>query len=73
MNRYMTTDFERGMDVGRQVKAARLEAENAELRELVRAAWQCIHTGVSCYDCRLVAGGCTLQTAMRELGVEVDE
>lgn len=45
--------------------------ENAELRELVRAAWRCIHTGASCSDCRLIAGGCTLQTAMRELGVEV--
>lgn len=49
-----------------------LEAENAELCELVRAAWRCIHTGVSCYDCRLIAGGCTLQTAMIELGVEVE-
>ena len=45
--------------------------ENAKLRELVRAAWRCIHTGASCSDCRLIAGGCTLQTAMRELGVEV--
>lgn len=43
--------------------------ENAKLRELVRAAWRCIHTGASCSDCRLIAGGCTLQTAMRELGV----
>lgn len=47
-----------------------LLAENAKLRELVRAAWLCIHTGASCSDCRLIAGGCTLQTAMRELGVE---
>lgn len=50
-----------------------LQAENDNLRELVRAAWRCIHTGASCYDCRLIAGGCTLQTAMRELGVEVNE
>ena len=49
-----------------------LQAENAKLRELVRAAWRCIHTGASCSDCRLIAGGCTLQTAMRELGVEVN-
>ena len=48
-----------------------LRAENAKLRELVRAAWRCIHTGASCSDCRLIAGGCTLQTAMRELGIEV--
>ena len=46
-----------------------LESENAKLRELVRAAWRCIHTGASCSDCRLIAGGCTLQTAMRKLGV----
>lgn len=47
------------------------ETENAKLRELVRAAWKCAHTGLSCSDCRLVAGGCTLQSAMRELGIEV--
>jgi len=47
------------------------ESEQTEkLRELVRAAWRCIHTGASCSDCRLVAGGCTLQSAMRELGVD---
>ena len=49
-----------------------LRDENAKLRELARAAWKCIHTGASCSDCRLIAGGCTLQTAMRELGVEVE-
>ena len=51
--------------------ADRLKAENAKLRELVCAAWRCIHTGPSCYDCCLIAGGCTLQSAMRELGVEL--
>lgn len=50
----------------------RLEAENAKLRELARAAWKCIHTGASCSDCRLIAGGCTLLSAMRELGVVVE-
>jgi len=50
----------------------KLQAENTKLRELVRAAWKCIHTGASCYDCRLIAGGCTLQTAMRELGIKGD-
>lgn len=49
----------------------KLLTENAKLRELARAAWRCIHTGASCSDCRLIAGGCTLQMAMRELGVEV--
>lgn len=48
-----------------------VRAENAKLRELVKAAWRCIHSGATCSDCRLIAGGCTLQTAMRELGVEV--
>lgn len=51
--------------------AEEILAENAKLRELARAAWRCIHTGTSCSDCRLIAGGCTLQTAMRELGIEV--
>lgn len=55
-----------------EFKPKDLERENAELRELVRAAWRCIHSGLSCSDCRLVAGGCTLQSAMRERGVEVD-
>lgn len=32
MNGYVTTDFERGMDVGRQVAEAQLKAENATLR-----------------------------------------
>lgn len=45
--------------------------ENKKLRELVKSAWRCIHTGISCSDCRLVAGGCTLQSAMREFGIEV--
>lgn len=48
-----------------------LERENSKLRELVKAAWQCIHSGLSCSDCRLIAGGCTLQSAMRELGIGV--
>lgn len=50
---------------------AELQDERDRLRELVRAAWKCIHSGLSCSDCRLIAGGCTLQTAMRELGIEV--
>lgn len=49
-----------------------LATENAKLRELAHAAWKCIHTGASCSDCRMIAGGCTLQTARRELGIEVD-
>lgn len=49
----------------------RLYNENDKMREVLRAAWKCIHTGISCYDCRLMAGGCTLQSAMQELGIEV--
>jgi len=49
---------------------AKLQDENAKLRELVSIAWKCIHSGLSCSDCRLVAGGCTLQSAMRELEVD---
>lgn len=56
-----------------QVSIDALDKDNAKLRELARAAWRCIHTGASCSDCRLIAGGCTLQTAMRELGIEVDK
>lgn len=49
----------------------RLYNENDKMREALRAAWKCIHTGISCSDCRLIAGGCTLQSAMQELGIEV--
>lgn len=50
----------------------RERAENAKLRELLRAAYNCTNAGPSCLECRMVAGGCTLLSAMRELGVEVD-
>lgn len=53
-------------------RAVELEEQNAKLRELLRAAWRCIHTGVNCSDCRLIGGGCTLQTSIRELGIEVN-
>lgn len=48
------------------------EAENDKLRKLVKSAWRCIHVVASCSDCRLIAGGCTLQSAMLELGVEAE-
>ena len=51
-------------------EAQQLQAENAKLRELAQAAWKCAHSGLSCSDCRTIAGGCTLKTAMRELGVD---
>lgn len=52
-------------------KIEKLAAENARLLMLIGVAWRCAHTGPSCSDCRLMAGGCTLQSAMRELGVDV--
>lgn len=54
-----------------QREVDRLEVENDKLREALRAAWKCAHAGISCSDCRLIAGGCTLQSAMQELGIEV--
>ena len=48
----------------------KLELENAKLRELLKAAYRCANAGPSCLECRMVAGGCTLLSAMRELGVE---
>ena len=50
-----------------------LEDENVKLREALCAAWKCAYAGISCSDCRLIAGGCTLQSAMLELGIEVSE
>lgn len=58
---------------GMYAAVAKTDAENAKLRELVKSAWRCIHVGASCSDCRLIAGGCTLQSAMLELGEEVSE
>lgn len=49
----------------------RLYDENAKLQELAKAAWGCVNRHVSCDECRMVCGGCTLQSAMRELGIEV--
>ena len=56
-----------------QREVDRLEVENGKLREALRAAWKCAHAGISCSDCRLIAGGCTLQSAMQELGIEVSK
>ena len=45
--------------------------QNAKLRELAKTAWCCVNRHVSCDECRMVCFGCTLQSAMRELGIEV--
>ena len=50
-------------------RIVRLEEENEKLRMLAKAAWGCVKRTVSCEDCRIVACGCTLQSAMRELGI----
>lgn len=50
-----------------------LEEENAKLRELVRTAWSCVNRPLSCYECGVAHGGCTLKSTMHELEVEVDE
>lgn len=50
-----------------------LLAENAKLRKLLSAAYRCTNAGPSCLECRIVAGGCTLLSAMRELGIEAGE
>ena len=47
------------------------KAENAKLRDIAKAAWGCVNRRVSCDACRMTCGGCTLQSAMRELGIEV--
>lgn len=49
-----------------------IEVENAKLRKLLRAAYRCTNAGPNCLECRIVAGGCTLLSAMRDLGIEVD-
>lgn len=50
-----------------------LRAENAKLRELVNKAWHCVNRPFSCYECRVVAGGCTLLSTMREMDIGVGE
>ena len=54
-----------------QIVCDSLKAENEKLRELLKAAYRCTNAGPSCLECRMVAGGCTLLSAMRELGIEV--
>jgi hypothetical protein len=51
--------------------AEEILAENAKLRKLAKAAWSCVNRHVSCDECRVVCGGCTLQSTMHELGIEV--
>lgn len=50
-----------------------LYADNDKLRELVKTAWNCVNRPMACYECCRKAGGCKLKSALRELGIEVDE
>lgn len=49
-----------------------LAEENAKLRSVVKAAWGCVNRAVDCHECRLVCGGCTLLSAMKDCGIEVN-
>ena len=50
-----------------------MRAENAKLRELVNKAWHCVNRPLSCYECGVASGGCTLLSTMREMDIGVDE
>jgi len=54
-----------------RIEVDQLKAENDKLRKIAKAAWKCIHTDVSCFECRFVMGGCTIYSAMQEVGIEV--
>lgn len=53
---------------------ATLFRENAKLRELVKLAYDCATSGVSCRDCDLVfgEGNCQLKADLERMGIEVD-
>ena len=87
MNGYVTTDFERGMDVGRQVAEAQLKAENATLRtqladvteSMSRVEERCAKLRELVRDFYPFAVGraakpwlAVRRDRMRELGVEAD-
>lgn len=52
-----------------------LEDENAKLRELVKLAYDCATSGVSCHDCDLVfdEDSCPLKSELESMGIEVVE
>lgn len=49
-----------------------LEAENAELRELVVEVFDCARRGAACETCKVNNDGYACVYIMRELGVEVE-
>lgn len=48
-------------------KNKKLMDENTQLRKVVNAAWGCVNRSISCSDCRIVCGGCTLQSSIRAI------
>jgi hypothetical protein len=68
MSSYTTTDFERGMDVGRQVEATRLKAENTKLRGIASLMWRELHAEQGSAQRRM-----DIADRMRELGVEAEK
>lgn len=69
----MEIDLLKTLRDGFKADAQKYKAENTKLRELAKAAWGCVNRHVSCDECRMVCCGCTLQSAMRELGIEVEQ
>lgn len=57
-----------------RIDADAIDAENAELRELVKFAYDCATSGVSCRDCDLVfgEGNCQLKSDLESMGIEVN-
>lgn len=55
------------------VRVGQLEAENEQLRELLKFAYDCATSGVSCHDCDLVfgEGNCQLKLDLENMGIEV--
>lgn len=50
-----------------------LKAENKKLRELIKFAYDCATSGVSCRDCDLAfgKGNCQLKADLKSAGIEV--
>lgn len=71
----MRTDHsERINYVPERTTPSSLEVENKQLRELVKLAYDCATSGVSCHDCDLVfgKGNCQLKSDLENMGIEVD-
>lgn len=58
-----------------RIDADAIDVENIKLRELVKLAYDCATSGVSCRDCDLVfgEGRCQLKSDLESIGIEVDK